>query len=166
MPAGAPRTVSFSVDEMIELGEEMVEWVTINNPLHLSEWYTIEKMFTYKQWKTFIQRDEFVPYYERSLKIVGRNYLSKTSDVEPSIKQRWQRVYFADIKEQENEDKEFEANLDKQVQESVQSQVLEAYDAHRKQLQSIRELYDACSVDSKSDLIDADNTNNTDNISA
>ena len=60
--SGAPRTVSFPPDEMIKLGEEMVKWVNEHPEiLHLSEWYTIHKMFTYKQWKTFIQCNEFLP---------------------------------------------------------------------------------------------------------
>ncbi len=104
---GAPRTVSFSEDEMIALGEEMVNWVLENDPIHLSMWYSINKNFTDKQWDTFQQRREFVPYYEKALKLVGFNYLSKSSDVEPSLKQRWQRVYFKDIKHQEDEDLKF-----------------------------------------------------------
>ncbi len=75
MVAGRPRTTSFSVEEMIELGEEMVEWVIKNKKtLHLSEWYTIEKGFLYREWKTFIQREEFIPHYEKALKIIGKKY--------------------------------------------------------------------------------------------
>ena len=64
MPAGRPRTTSFSVEEMIALGEEMVAFVKKNKKtiLHLSEWYTIEKGFIYREWKTFIQKEEFLPY--------------------------------------------------------------------------------------------------------
>lgn len=109
MPAGAPRKVSFSKKEMIALGEEMIAWVEVNNPLHLSEWYTIEKMFLYREWKTFIQRPEFVPYYERALKMVGRQYLDKESRIREGISQRWQRVYFADLKEQEDQDADADA---------------------------------------------------------
>lgn len=101
-----PRSVSFSIDKMIELGEEMIAYVKKNKKtiLHLCEWYTIEKGFTYKEWKTFIQRDEFVPYYEQALKIVGLKYVDKNSNVRDGISQRWQRVYFGDLKEQEDED--------------------------------------------------------------
>ena len=80
MPAGRPRTTSFSEDEMIELGIEMVDFVRKNKKtiLHLSEWYTIEKGFTYNEWKTFIQKPEFLPYYEQALKIVGLKYVSQS----------------------------------------------------------------------------------------
>jgi len=111
MPTGRPRTVSFSHDEMIALGEEMVAFAIKNKKtiLHLCEWYTIEKGFTYKEWKTFIQRPEFVPYYEQALKIVGLKYVDKNSNVRDGISQRWQRVYFGDLKEQEDSDLDADA---------------------------------------------------------
>ncbi len=106
MPAGAPRTVSFSEEEMIALGKEMVEFVKKNKKtiLHLCEWYTIEKGFTYNQWKTFIRKEEFVPYYEQALKIVGIKYVDKNSNVRDKISDRWQRIYFGDLREVEDED--------------------------------------------------------------
>jgi hypothetical protein len=106
MPSGRLRTVSFTDDKMMELGEEMVEYVKKNKKtiLHLCEWYTIEKGFTYKEWKTFIQKEVFLPYYEQALKIVGLKYVDKNSNVRDGISQRWQRVYFGDLKEQEDKD--------------------------------------------------------------
>lgn len=106
MPAGRPRTISFSPDQMVELGKEMIEHVKKHKKtiLHLCEWYTIEKGFTYKEWKTFIQREEFIPYYEAALKIVGLKYVDKTSNIRDKISDRWQRVYFPDLKEQEDRD--------------------------------------------------------------
>ena len=106
MPPGAPRTVSPSTKDMIALGKEMVAWVKTNKKtiLHLSEWYTIEKGYTYNQWKAFIQIQEFLPYYEQALKIVGLKYVDKNSNVRDKISDRWQRVYFADLKEQEDRD--------------------------------------------------------------
>jgi hypothetical protein len=106
MPPGAPRTVSPSTKDMIALGKEMVAWVKQNRKtiLHLSEWYTIEKGYTYNQWKAFIQIQEFLPYYEQALKIVGLKYVDKSSNVRDSISQRWQRIYFGDLREGEDKD--------------------------------------------------------------
>lgn len=106
MPSGRLRTVSFSDEKMIELGKEMVEYVKKNKQtiLHLCEWYTIEKGFTYNEWKTFIVKEVFFPYYEQALKIVGLKYVDKSSNVREGISQRWQRVYFGDLKEQEDKD--------------------------------------------------------------
>ena len=106
MGGGRPRQFSFPPEQMIELGKEMVAYVKQNKNtiLHLCEWYTIEKGFTYNEWKNFIQKEEFFPYYEQALKIVGLKYVDKTSNVREGISQRWQRVYFGDLKEQEDQD--------------------------------------------------------------
>ena len=91
---------------MEELGEEMIKWLYAHpDTLHLSEWYSIHKMFTYKQWDAMQQMPEFLPYYERALNIVGLKYLSKDSKVRDGISQRWQRVYFRDLRKQEDADK-------------------------------------------------------------
>jgi len=109
MAGGRPRTVSFTEEEMIALGEEMVNWVRENKPIHLSVWYTQVKDFTDEQWDTFRKRPEFVHYYTKALKLVGYSYLDKDSSVDVRLKDRWQRVYFKDLKEQEDLDADAEA---------------------------------------------------------
>lgn len=110
MPAGRPRDVSFEPEEMIALGEEMIAWVALNpSILHLSQWYTIHKGFIYKEWKAFIQIPEFLPYYEKALKMVGIKYLDKESNVREGASHRWQRVYFPDLREEEEETKDAES---------------------------------------------------------
>ncbi len=101
-----PREFSYPPEKMIQLGKEMVAYVKANKKtmLHLCEWYTIEKGYTYNEWKNFIQRAEFIPYYQQALKIVGLKYVDKNSNVRDGIAQRWQRVYFGDLKEQEDRD--------------------------------------------------------------
>ncbi len=114
MAGGRPRTVSLSPTEMINLGIEMVEWIKKHpDTLHLSEWYTIEKGYIYSEWETFIKKKEFVGYYEQALRLVGKKYLDKTSNVREGISQRWQRVYFKDIRKQEDEDKQ--KDLDREL---------------------------------------------------
>jgi hypothetical protein len=106
---GRPRTVSLHPDGMEKLGKEMVDWVIKNDPYHLNEWYSITKRFTYKEWKTFIQRPEFVPYYEQALTYVSKHYIN--GDINPSIAQRFLRIYFKDVKEEENETAKFNSDL-------------------------------------------------------
>lgn len=108
---GAKRTVSLEPPEMIALGEEMIEWVKKNDPLHLSQWYCIHKGFTDKQWDTMQQAPEFFPYYEKALKLVGLKYIQKDSPIEPSLKQRWQRVYYKDLRKEEDETARYNASL-------------------------------------------------------
>jgi len=103
MPAGRPRTVSFEPEEMIKLGEEMVEWIKLNKPLHISKWYSIEKELLYSEWETMIKRPEFVRYYERAMQLIGEQYLDKNSNVREGASQRWQRVYFKDLKKEEDQ---------------------------------------------------------------
>lgn len=117
MVAGRPRTVSLPPDEMIKLGEQMVNWVIEHDPLHLSEWYSIEKMYTEKQWETFINREEFIPYYEKSLKIVGKKYLDKNSSIRDSVANRFLRHYFKDVRVSEDEFEHFKSNLRKKENE-------------------------------------------------
>jgi len=109
MPGGRPRTVSLSPKEMIQLGEDMIDWILENEPLHLSQWYCIEKGYTDKEFDTMHVAPEFFPYYEKALKIIGLQYLQKNSDIEPSLKQRWQRVYFKDLRRQEDADLDADA---------------------------------------------------------
>lgn len=98
---GCPRTVSPSPEEMIELGKEMVAWVKENKPIHIKQWYCIEKMILYNTWKTYIQRPEFIPYYEIAMGLVSLNYINGT--INASIAQRFIRVYFKDVKNEEDD---------------------------------------------------------------
>ena len=138
-PVGRPRTVSYSEEEMIALGKEMVKWVKEHPEiLHLSEWYTIEKMFIYKQWKCFIQCEEFLPYYEVALKLVGRKYLDKESNVRDSISQRWQRSYYQDLTEREDQDKQDEIMRQKELASAVEADVLKNTQAMNDQIAEAR----------------------------
>ncbi len=105
MAGGRPRTVSFSPEEMVELGKEMIEWL-YDHPetLHLCEWYSLQKRFTYNQWKVMQVKEEFHPYYEAALNLIGIKYLNKDSKVRDGISQRWQRVYFKDLRDSEDKD--------------------------------------------------------------
>lgn len=104
MAGGRPRTVSPPPDELEALGVEMVNWVEENKPIHLCEWYSFQKFFTDNAWKTMICRQEFVGYYEKALKLVGMRYIDgNCKKVKDNICQRWQRVYFKDLKAEEDD---------------------------------------------------------------
>lgn len=139
------RVICPTPDEMEKLGQEMVQWCQENDPIHLSQWYTIHKGFTYNEWKNFIQREEFIPYYEIALKIVGLKYLAKDTNIEPSLKHRWARVYFKDLKEEEDDTAKFNSALktmentaidpaDKDRQETLISEIKGLRKAHESAL--------------------------------
>lgn len=136
MVAGRPRTTSLAPDEMEKLGKEMIQWIKLHQPIHLSQWYTIEKEYTYNEWKSFIQVPEFLPYYEKALKLVGLKYLDGT--VDKSIAQRFLRVYFKDLKEEENEAVEYEHKLKAVELKNVSEDAILRHDALMCQLRSLQ----------------------------
>lgn len=139
-----PRTASYSPEKMIELGKEMVEWVQKNDPLHLSAWYSIEKMILDSQWESMTQLPEFLPYYEQALKLVGQKYLDKNSNVREGISQRWQRIYFKDIRRQEDEDHE------KKIERELQKKMKEIeFEAKQKQINETPMLADTIDLQNK-----------------
>lgn len=108
MAIGRPRTVSPPDEELEKLGQQMLDFVSDkkNNVLHLSEWWSTEMFFIERVWDTICRREAFVPYYERALRIIGKKYIDKDSKVRDGISQRWQRVYFKDLKHSEDKDSE------------------------------------------------------------
>ncbi len=134
-----PRTVSPQDNELIALGEEMVSWVE-NHPeiLHLSEWWCLEKMILENVWETMINRATFVPYYEKALKTVGRKYLDKNSNVREGVSQRWQRVYFKDLKKEEDETTKFKADLAVTQMDAIPEDIRRGQDALMAQLKALQ----------------------------
>lgn len=138
MPAGRPRTLIPNKEEVIKLGEEMVQWVTVNRPLHLTQWWRIEKFITSPVWEAMLQTKEFTPYYEQALSIIGLQYLDKESRIRDGISQRWQRVYFKDLRAQEDADMDAEAERKKQVVESIDQESLAKFASFMDQVSSIQ----------------------------
>jgi len=104
-----PRATSFPPEEMEKLGQEMVDWVKEHKPIHIKQWYCVERGFIYNEWKAMIQLREFLPYYEEAMHLVGLNYINGT--INPSIAHRFIRVYFKDVKEEEDETAAFLQHL-------------------------------------------------------
>lgn len=116
---GAPRTVTPEDDELIELGEEMIRWVVENNPLHINQWYTLEKHMIYNEFQTIIAKPVFKRYYEKALTLIGSNYLDKNSNVRDCVVPRWQRHYFKDLKKEEDVDAKEKVKMAQEIQETA-----------------------------------------------
>lgn len=101
LPPGAHRKWSPSDEELVELGEEMVEWVAANKPTHLSEWWSLEKWILRQNWKAISQMPAFLPYYNIGMMHVARN--ARDGTLEKSIAQRFMSLYHPDLREQERE---------------------------------------------------------------
>lgn len=128
MSGGKPRTVSLSPDEMVKLGEEMIQWVQENQPVHLSQFYTIHKGYTEKEWNTMRQAPEFLQHYEKALKMIGIQYLLKDSNISDSIKHRWQRIYFGDLRQEEDDTKRSDAEIKKMAEDRLQDLLVKVID--------------------------------------
>lgn len=140
MLIGRPRTNCPTDDELEVLGKELLTWVIENKPLHVSQWYSMEKFISDTAWDMMIEKPIFRPYYERALKIVGLQYLDKTSNVRDSISQRWLRVYFKDLRKEEDETARFNSSLKADESNRVDAQTNENFAAFSDQLAKAQEL--------------------------
>lgn len=134
---GRPRTQSLPPDQMIELGKEMVEWVKKHNPLHLKQWYSMQKHIVRKQWRAMKDIPEFLPYYEEALSIVSLNYIN--GNINSSIAQRFLRIYFDDLKDQEDEDKREEIRIKNETLENLPIDLKQQFDALMKQISNVQQ---------------------------
>lgn len=124
MAGGRPRTKSYSPEEMIELGEEMLDWFDDNpKALHVSDFYSGVKGIRSKDWDTMIRCPEFSVYHELAIKKVRKNYLDGT--VNGSIAHRFLRIYFPELKQEEDETARFNAGLKAQEQKPPHDAVVE-----------------------------------------
>ncbi len=153
---GAPRTVTPEPDELIKLGQEMVAWVKEHNPLHLNMWFSVEKGILWETFKAYIQKPEFLPYYEQARALVAKNYMNGT--VNPSIAHRFIRIYCKDVKEEENEQLELQHKLKTQADKLEKSEDYKIAEQLNKDL--IKQIADAQGSLNK----DSSNINN-DNMS-
>ena len=131
---GRPRTVSPDPDKCHELGKEMIEWVKANQPTHLSEWFSIEKMIPWKTWNTMVMTEEFLPYYEKALSMVASN--ARNGKLHPSIAQRFLSLYHRDLKAEEVEKAKFEHSLKTEEVQSYSQELKKDMDAFMNQIKS------------------------------
>lgn len=60
-----PRDLCPSDEELIELGEELLQWLDENpDAILLSQWYARKKRIIFKKWRKMIEQPVFRTYYE------------------------------------------------------------------------------------------------------
>lgn len=139
---GRPRTASLSELDMVALGEEMIKFLEDNpDTLHLSQWYSIKKMYTYKQWKAMIQLSEFLPYYSKAISIIGVKYLDKRVPIRDTVAHRFLHCYFPEVKEAERETVQFEHDLKKEQSETVPVEIVNKFASLSQQLADMQKAY-------------------------
>lgn len=115
--SGRPRTTSPTPEECIELGEDLVKWATEPTQKNdwrclFQQWYSIKMGILRKDWKSLIQKPEFVPYYEMAQAALSVKCVNGT--MKDGFGQRYIRLYDRDLVEAENEQAKIDAELRKQ----------------------------------------------------
>ena len=125
-PGGRPRTVSPSPEECIKLGEDLVKWATEPTSEFrclVGQWYSLKHGMTRSDWKTLIQRSEFVPYYNQAMQALAVKAIDGT--MEKSFGHRYIRLYDRELIESENEQAKIDADLKKSELQQPQKVVFE-----------------------------------------
>jgi hypothetical protein len=108
MPGGRPRTSVPEKEELIKLGEDLLEWASTKAKGELRcrwcEWYAKKHFFIRKQWKHMIEKEEFRPYYEAAQPYLAEKWIDGT--IHQSIAQRYLRIYDPELREQEDIDED------------------------------------------------------------
>ncbi len=104
---GRPPNPGYTNDEVIVLGEELITWMKKVDEegfevVHLSEWYSGVRGIPRTQWKSIIQRDCFLPYYERAIIWIGVKIL-KNKHLPTAYGSRFLGIYFSEVREYERE---------------------------------------------------------------
>ena len=101
-----PRTAIPESKELIELGEDLLEWASeeVEGEIRCRwcQWYACKHFIIRKQWKRMIDTDEFRPYYEAAQPYLAQKWVDGT--INQSIAHRYLRIYDPELKEHEDID--------------------------------------------------------------
>jgi hypothetical protein len=119
--SGRNRTTTPEDEELELLGKELVEWATEKTKefrYHVKQFYSIKKCLSKTHWDMMIQKPIFRDYYDRALAALSQKYVDGT--INPTIANRFLRLYFPELRAEENETKQFESDIRKQNIEEAQ----------------------------------------------
>lgn len=136
MPGGAPignknavghgRPKDIPDEEVIQMGIDLLKWIDqveklpkeqYDQILHLSIFYRVEKDLCRSEWKTYIARCCFFPYYEKAMEWLA-NKLMMNKIIRESYGNRLLGMYLKDLNEFEREAKKFEYQLKKEISDT------------------------------------------------
>lgn len=113
MVAGRPRTSVPEKEELIKLGEDLLQWASEKQQDELRcrwcEWYAIKHFFIRSQWKRMLDTPEFRPYYEAAQAHMSQRWIDGT--INHSIAHRYIRLYDPELKEEEDADAKYTSSL-------------------------------------------------------
>lgn len=104
---GRPPNPGFSDEELIILGEELLEWMEKVEKedlrvVHLSQWYSETKAICPTQWDSICRRSCFISYYKRALIWMGKLTLLN-KDLPTAYGSRFLGIYFKEVSDKERE---------------------------------------------------------------
>jgi len=135
---GSPRTTSPPHDEVVALGEKLVEWASVDKPpdgllrSRFCEWYTLPEIgMIRKEWEAIIRLPEFRIYYERAQAFLGRRLIDGT--INPTIGHRIMWHYVPESAEQEKEKMKYASDLRKEENTSLGNYIVQtiSYATHK-----------------------------------
>lgn len=146
MAGGRPRTTTPPPEEVIKLGEDLVQW--INEPCpdgqfrnRWCEWYAIKHNMIKEEWKLLLQKPEFRPYYEKAQAYLGSKWIN--GDINHSIAHRFLRIYCPEVKDEEDEktanDIRLKIEAETSAARTVTQDVIDKYNAMMAQITAIQD---------------------------
>ena len=101
MPGGAPPK-EFSDDQVIEMGKDLVNWLSNEGKesLYFLDWFFKKKGMFRDDWKALIQRKQFLPYYKIARQIMTDNMV-RNDKIHHSYGHRYLARYDDEIHEHE-----------------------------------------------------------------
>lgn len=127
---GRPPIEGWDNDAVKALGEELLKWMddcdngVYNTPIHLSDFYfDIKHLFIY-EWKCILQRECFLPYYEKAKLWLSKKIILN-KEVQQSYGNRFIGMYNRELHEFEEQKLDRQAERQKNIQ-AVQAENLVA----------------------------------------
>lgn len=111
MGIGRPRTCIPDDEELIRLGEDLLQWASEKKKGELRcrwcEWYSRKHFIIRKEWKRMLDTPTFRPYYEAAQTFLAEKWIDGT--INASIAHRYLRLYEPELREIEDADADAEA---------------------------------------------------------
>lgn len=118
---GRPRYTSPSPEEVIKLGEDLVQWATeptSEKRTAWSFWYCLKHGMIQTQFKALKNLEEFKPYYEIARSAMAQKIHNE--ELEKGMAHRYVRMYDRELAEEEDQTKRDDADIKRMSDEQVQ----------------------------------------------
>jgi len=125
MAGGRPPKL-FTTEEAIALGEDLLRWVGqegLGTLVWVDWYYDVHKMFR-ADWKSLVQRPEFLPYYEIARKKMTRN-ITLNDNIPQSYGNRYLNYYDDELLSHEEGIKDRDAMRGKDGKQNVNAEQLQ-----------------------------------------